>query len=111
MVAILVVTVSACGLTMTTGPDPNRHPREAPQCTRTYDAPKRDGIGAVVGLVAVVFGGIALEADNENVGAPLLVGGLVVMLASYVSGGIGYFRVKRCKKAWTEFYDTVKKVP
>jgi hypothetical protein len=101
--ALLVLTISACGLTMTTGPDPNRPPAERPRCTETYDASKRDGIGAVLGLVAVVFGGVALEADNETIGAPLLVGGLAVMLASYISGGIGYYRVKRCKKAIAEF--------
>jgi hypothetical protein len=103
LVALLVLTLSACGLTMTTGPDPGRNSMERPRCTETYAAPMRDGVGAMVGLVAAVFGGVALEFDNETVGAPLLIGGLGVMLASYVSGGIGYFRVKRCKKAIAEF--------
>ena len=88
---------------MTTGPAANRPPNERPHCTETYDAPKRDGVAALLGLVAVVFGGVALEADNDTLGAPLLIGGLVVMAASYASGGIGYYRVKRCKKAITDF--------
>ena len=104
--AVALVLLCSCGLTMTTGPSANRPPDERPRCTETYAAPKKDAIGAVVGLVAVVFGGVALEADNDTVGAPLLVGGLAVMLASYVSGGIGYYRVKRCRRAIDEFERT-----
>ena len=64
----------------------------------------RDGYGAVVGLVFVLFGVIALKAaDNESVGVPLIVGGATVTVGAYVSGGVGYYRVKRCKKAIEEF--------
>lgn len=103
---IALVLLCSCGLTMTTGPAANRPPNERPRCTETYAAPKKDAIGAVLGLVAVVFGGVALEADNNTIGAPLLIGGLVVMAASYASGGIGYYRVKRCKRAIAEFERT-----
>lgn len=58
----------------------------------------------MVGLVSVAFSLVALEAaDNETVGVPLLVGGLVTMAAAYASGGIGYFRVKRCRRAVDDF--------
>ena len=33
----------------------------------------------------------------------LVVGGAVTMAASYASGGIGYYRVKRCRKAIDEY--------
>jgi hypothetical protein len=56
---------------MTKGPDPKTPPDQRPQCTETMTAPKRDAIGAVLGLVAIVFGGVALEADNETVGAAI----------------------------------------
>lgn len=64
------------------------------------DAPKRDALGAIAGFVTAVVGGVFWQAgDNEEVGAPLVVGGLVIMAAAYASGGIGYYRVKRCRKA------------
>ncbi len=97
---LLVVSMSACGLTMTRGPDPQRPPDQRPTCTETMDAPKRDAFGALGGLLTAIVGGVFWDVgDNETVGAPLVIGGLVIMAASYVSGGIGYFRVKRCKKA------------
>ena len=67
-------------------------------------APRNDGIVAMVGLVSVAFSLVALEAaDNETVGVPLLIGGLVTMAAAYASGGIGYYRVKRCRRAVEDF--------
>jgi hypothetical protein len=100
---VALVLLCGCGLTMTRGPDPRRPATERPRCTDTFEAPKRDGILAVVGLVAIVFGAVALEADNESVGAPLLIGGLATMAGAYVSGGIGYYRVKKCKRAIADF--------
>jgi hypothetical protein len=103
-VAIIVLCTTACGLTMTTGPDPRQPPNERPRCTETFKAPKRDGIGAVIGFVAVIFGAVALDAGgDQNLGAALLVGGLVVIAASYASGAVGYVRVKKCKKAISEY--------
>jgi hypothetical protein len=99
MRAVALVALCSCGLTMTKGPDPKAPPDQRPQCTESMAAPKRDAIGAVIGLVAVVFGGVALEADNDAVGAPLLVGGLGAMVVSYASGGVGYYRIKKCRKA------------
>lgn len=101
----VAVSLAGCGLTMTTGPDPRRPPDQRPVCTETMDAPMRDGIGAVLGFVAIVVGGLVLESDsaNQDFGASLLIGGAVVMAASYASGGIGYFRVKKCKRAIAEF--------
>lgn len=102
--AVIAGALAGCGLTMTHGPAPNRPTDERPRCTETFDAPKRDAIGAILGLVAAVFGGVALDAaDNDEVGVPLLVGGLVVMGGSYLSGGVGYYRVKRCRAAISEF--------
>lgn len=73
-------------------------------CTDTMDAPKRDAYGAIAGFLAAVVGGVFWQAgDDEEVGAPLVVGGLVIMAASYASGGVGYYRVKRCKKAIEEY--------
>jgi hypothetical protein len=103
-VAIVALCSSACGLTMTRGPDPHQPPTERPKCTESFKAPKQDALGAVVGLVAVLFGAIALDSGgDENLGAGLLVGGLVVVAASYASGGVGYYRVKKCKKAITDY--------
>lgn len=102
--AVVAAALAGCGLTMTTGPDPNRPPAQRPVCTETMDAPKKDGIGAVLGFVGVLTGLLFLETDNEEVGAPLLIGGLVVMAASYASGGVGYYRVRKCQKAIAEWH-------
>jgi hypothetical protein len=109
--AVVIVMLCGCGLTMTKGPDARQSPAERPRCTETMEAPKRDGIGAVIGLVAIVFGGVALEADNESVGAPLLIGGLATMVGAYASGGIGYYRVKKCKKAIADFDRRIQMQP
>ena len=105
VIAIVVaVCVAGCGLTMTKGPDPRRPADQRPVCTETFDAPKRDAIGAVLGLVAIVFGGVAVSVgDNATVGAPLLIGGGALMLGSYISGYVGYTRVKNCQKAVAAF--------
>ena len=101
---VLAIQVAGCGLTQTRGPDPNRPPGTRPVCSETFDAPKRDSIGAVLGFVTLLVGLLFLEADdNDDVGTPLVVGGAVVMAGSYASGGIGYFRVKRCQRAIAEF--------
>jgi hypothetical protein len=102
---MLALALTACGLTQTRGPDPRRPADQRPTCTDSFAAPKRDGIGAVVGLVAIVFGGIALESDSgdDTLGAGLVIGGAAVMVASYVSGGIGYFRVKKCRRAIADY--------
>ena len=101
VIAIVVaLCMTGCGLTMTKGPDPFWPPDQRPQCTESYAAPKKDGIGAAVGLVAIVFGAVAINVgDNATVGAPLLIGGAVVMIGSYVSGYVGYTRVKKCRGA------------
>lgn len=91
---------------MTRGPDASRRPDQRPDCTESMAAPKRDGIGAVLGLVSL-FVGVALlkegDDDDEALGSTFLLGGVVVMAASYASGGIGYFRVKKCRAAIREY--------
>lgn len=101
---VLVVTLTGCGLTMTTGPDPNRPPEQRPVCTETMDAPKKDGIGAVLGFVALIAGVAIMQGDNDDLGAAFVVGGVVTMAASYASGGVGYYRVKKCQKAIAEWH-------
>lgn len=98
---VLALSVSACGLTMTRGPDPNRPPNQRPVCTESMSAPKRDAIPAILGFVTFLTGLLfyKVDEDKEDLGAGIMVGGAVVVVASYVSGGIGYFRVKRCRKA------------
>lgn len=108
---VIACAMLGCGLTMTRGPDPEQPLDQRPQCTESMEAPKRDGIGAVLGLVAIVFGGVALEADNDTVGAPLLIGGLGAMVVSYASGGIGYFRIKKCRKAVANFEQRITTPP
>lgn len=104
VVGALLVCSLGCGLTMTRGPDPRTPPDQRPTCTETMTAPKRDGVAAFVGMFALFGGLIALEADgDEDVAKPLAIGGAVVMAAAYVSGGIGYFRVKRCRRAIADF--------
>jgi hypothetical protein len=104
LVALIVMQVG-CGLTMTTGPDPARPREQRPACTESMSAPKRDGIGAVIGFVALIAGVAFLntESANEDVATVLVVGGAVTMAASYASGGIGYYRVKRCRAAIAKF--------
>jgi hypothetical protein len=93
-------SLAGCGLTMTSGPAADRPPGQRPVCTETMDAPKRDAYGALAGLLAILVGGLLHEADeNEDLGTGLIVGGAVVAVASYASGGIGYYRVKRCQRA------------
>jgi len=101
---VLVLTVAGCGLTQTRGPDPRQPADQRPSCTETMDAPKRDSIGAVLGFVTLLVGLLFLEADdNDDVGTPLVIGGAVVMAGSYASGGVGYFRVKKCQRAIADF--------
>jgi hypothetical protein len=110
--ALLAICVAGCGLTMTSGPDPQRPADQRPVCTETFDASKRDGYGAVVGLALVLFGVIAVKAaDNETVGVPLILGGATITVGAYISGGVGYFRVKRCKKAIEEFERRTQPTP
>ena len=107
-VGVVACLLAGCGLTMTRGPDPNRPPHVRPSCTETMDAPKRDGAGAAVGLLLIVVGGVGLEVDSadHDVAAAILVGGVVTMAASYLSGGVGYYRVKRCRRAIADFERT-----
>jgi len=103
MAIALAISVTGCGLTMTKGPG-TPVPGQRPVCTESMEAPSRDGIGAVLGFLTMVTGMVFIKiGDNETVGVPILIGGAVVMAASYASGGIGYFRVKRCRKAIAEF--------
>jgi hypothetical protein len=103
--AVLVVSVAGCGLTMTTGPDPRRPPDQRPVCTETMDAPTRDGYAAGIGFLTLLVGLLVYKADeqNEDAGAVLMAGGAVTMAVSYASGGVGYYRVKRCQKAVADF--------
>ncbi|HUQ03749.1 MAG TPA: hypothetical protein VM261_14730 [Kofleriaceae bacterium] len=101
---VFLLCTAGCGLTQTRGPDPRQPPDQRPDCTETMDAPRRDSMGAVLGFVTILVGLLFLKADdNDTVGAPLIVGGAVVMAGSYVSGGVGYFRVKRCQRAITDW--------
>jgi len=102
-VIALVVALSGCGLTRTRGPGQLTDANGRAVCTTSMDAPKQDGIVAVVGLVAVVFGAVSIGADNSDVGAPLLIGGIATMAVAYTSGGVGYYRVKKCRKAQDDF--------
>lgn len=104
MALVLAVCVMGCGLTQTRGPDPRQPADQRPVCTETLDAPKRDSIGAALGFASILVGLLFVKADdNDAVGMPLIIGGAVVMAGSYASGGIGYFRVKRCQKAIVEY--------
>jgi hypothetical protein len=101
------LSLAGCGLTMTTGPDPRRPPDQRPVCTETMDAPKRDGYPAAAGffvfLVGLLFYKVGDDEREQDVGGALMLGGGVVTVASYISGGVGYFRVKRCQKAIDEY--------
>lgn len=99
---LVIVCVAGCGLTMTRGPDPRAPPDQRPVCTETMDAPKRDSIGAVAGAISMLVGALFLKVgddDDEALGAGLLVGGGALFVGSYASGGVGYYRVKRCRRA------------
>lgn len=101
---MILLAVAGCGLTQTRGPDPRRSADQRPDCTESFDAPKRDSLGAVAGFITLVVGLLYYDVgDNANVGAPLIIGGSVLMAGSYVSGGVGYYRVKACRKAITDF--------
>jgi hypothetical protein len=100
---LLVLGLAGCGLTMTRGPGPTP-PGQRPVCTESMNAPKTDALPAALGFFTVLVGLLFLEADdNSDVGVPLVLGGAGVTVASYISGGVGYYRVKRCKKAIAEF--------
>jgi hypothetical protein len=102
---IALVLVAGCGLTMTHGPAANRPPTERPQCTESMEAPKRDAYGAIAGFLAILTGLLFYKTGDgkEDLGVGLMVGGAVVTGASYASGGIGYYRVKSCRKAIADF--------
>ncbi len=97
------IALLGCGLTMTTGPGAVV-PGQRPVCTESMSAPMHDAIGAGIGFFSILTGLLFAKAgDNETVGVPLIIGGAAVMIGSYASGGIGYYRVKRCRKAIAEF--------
>jgi hypothetical protein len=101
---LVILALCGCGLTMTRGPDPRAPIDQRPSCTESMAAPTRDAIPAALGFASVLVGLLFLKADdNQTVGTPLIVGGAVTTVASYVSGGIGYFRVKRCRAAVRDF--------
>jgi hypothetical protein len=104
MALAFALLLGGCGLTQTRGPNSHRPPAQRPDCTESFDAPKRDAFGAVGGFLTIVVGLLFYDVgDNEGVGVPLIIGGGVVMAGSYVSGGVGYYRVKSCRKAIAEF--------
>ncbi len=79
-------------------------PGQRPVCTESMTAPKRDAIGAVLGFFTILTGVLFIKGgDNETVGVPVIIGGGAVMIGSYASGGIGYYRVKRCREAIATF--------
>lgn len=106
IIAVILAVTTGCGLTMTRGPDASRRPDQRPQCTESMAAPKRDGYGAVLGFVSILVGVLFVKTDHDDAGAALIVGGAVVMAGSYASGGIGYYRVKRCRAAIRDFERT-----
>jgi hypothetical protein len=103
LAAALASSVTACGLTMTTGPDPDRPPGQRPVCTESMDAPHRDAYPAALGLLTFLGGllvyGLAGDDDGEALGLGLTAGGVIVAVASLASGGVGKRRVKRCQRA------------
>jgi hypothetical protein len=97
------VAMAGCGLTMTTGPG-RVVPGQRPVCTESMRAPTLDAAPAGIGLLTVLVGALFLEADdNDSVGAPLIIGGGALTVVSYISGGIGYYRVKHCREAIARF--------
>ena len=97
------VAVAGCGLTMTTGPG-RGVPGQRPVCTESMRAPTLDAAPAGIGLLTVLVGVLFLKADdNDSVGAPLIIGGGALTVVSYISGGIGYYRVKHCREAIARF--------
>lgn len=100
----MALMMAGCGLTQTRGPDPRRPADQRPDCTESFAASKRDSIGAVAGFFTIVVGLLFYKVgDNEDTGVPLIIGGGVLMAGSYISGGVGYYRVKACRKAITDF--------
>lgn len=100
---VIAIGVSSCGLTMTHGPGPPV-PGQRPSCTESMSAPMKDAIPAVLGFFTILTGLLFVKGgDNETVGVPLIIGGGAVMIGSYVSGGVGYYRVKRCRAAIAKF--------
>jgi hypothetical protein len=98
---VIVFALAGCGLTMTRGPGPTP-PGQRPACTESMAAPRRDAIPAVLGFFTILVGALFVKAgDDPDVGVPLIVGGAGVMVGSYVSGGVGYYRVQRCRRAIT----------
>ena len=101
---VVAISLVGCGLTMTRGPSPNRPADQRPDCTETMDAPKKDAIPAALGFFTFLIGLLFYKvSDHETVGAGLMVGGGVVTVGSYASGGVGYYRVKACQRAIRDF--------
>lgn len=104
IIAVILAVTTGCGLTMTRGPSASQRPDQRPDCTESFAAPKRDAYGAILGLVSIFFGVFFVKAgENDAIGAPLIVGGAIAMAGSYASGGIGYYRVKKCRGAIRDF--------
>jgi hypothetical protein len=61
-------------------------------------------MGAVTGFVTFLVGLLFYKVDDDHgLGAPLMIGGGVLVVGSYVSGGVGYYRVKACRQAIADF--------
>lgn len=104
VIVIACFALTGCGLTQTRGPDRHRPADQRPECTESFAAPKRDAIGALAGLIALLVGiPVYKVGDRETAGAALMIGGGALMAGSYLSGGIGYYRVKRCREAIREY--------
>jgi hypothetical protein len=107
-----MIAVMGCGFTQVKGPDDRLPAHVRPECT-TSDAPLK--IDAAVGASGVFLAliGAALykaEPSNTEVLDAMIIGGVVVAVAMLASSGIGYSRVKRCRRA-VDAYDRQVGVP
>jgi len=101
----LVVLSLGCGLTQVKGPASNRPPNVRPDCTTTDRPLKIDGAFGATGVLFVLLGIGLSQSDSSDSAVPaaMIIGGLGLTVAMLASSGVGYSKVKKCRKAVEEF--------
>lgn len=105
LVAGLVVLGLGCGLTQVKGPASNRPAHVRPECTSSDKLIRVDaGLGAV-GILTTLLGIALSQADTADptVPAVMVIGGLTLTVAMLASSGVGFSKVKKCRKAIEDF--------
>jgi hypothetical protein len=105
VICALVIVSLGCGLTQVKGPVANSPPNVRPECTTSDRSLKIDASFGATGVFVALMGGLLykVESSDKDVLDVVIIGGLSLTVAMLVSSGIGYSKVKKCRKAVEDF--------